>query len=625
MRLILLFIAANLFFCAGARAIQTTDTARKQVDSFRNVALDKQSIELQRLKTKHEADSLREQQLKQQIQALRSTDNLKKESLARELSALRSADSVRLAQQKRRVDSLRSIVKGFPVKPFLDTLFIVYSKQGSFTAGERAEAVEARIRKLEDNFRFTPDSLQLVSSESTTDLVYGGNLIIAVSEQDALWMNKTRAQLAAQYKMIIGRAVVSYQQQTSWQTLLKEAGLALLVIITLIVVIYLINRLFKKLNTWITSLNGTWINGVRIRNYELLNSTQETGFIVSAVRIIKWIVILIAVYLALPVLFGIFPWTRDISAQLLNYITGPIKKILAAIWGYMPNFFTIAILVIVFRYVLRFLRFLKNEIEGGALRIPGFYADWASPTYQIIRVLVLAFMLIVIFPYMPGSDSPIFKGVSVFVGVLFTFGSAGALGNLVAGLVLTYMRAFRIGDRVKIGEVSGDIIERTLLVTRIRTTKNEIISIPNSTVMNSHTVNYSSDAPEKGLILYTTVTVGYDIAWRQVYDLLTKAAHRTELIEKEPAPFVLQLSLDDYYITYQLNTYTKHPNRQAVIYTRLYENVQDVFIEAGIELMSPHFYALRDGHEINIPKQFRKADASRAGIKVDLNNKRDKI
>ncbi len=404
--------------------------------------------------------------------------------------------------------------------------------------------------------------------------------------------------------------------------MLKEAGLALLVIIILILVIYLINRLFRRVSRWVDSLTGTWLNGVHIRTYELLDGKQEAAFINSALTFFKWVVILVAVYLALPVLFGIFPWTQNFSQVLLSYITTPIKKILASIWNYLPNFFTIVVLVLVFRYVLRIFRFFKNEIERGALSLPGFYPDWANPTYQIIRVLILAFMLIVIFPYMPGSDSPIFKGVSVFVGVLFTFGSAGALSNVVAGLVLTYMRAFHKGDRVKIGEVNGDIIERSLLVTRIRTTKNEIISIPNSTVMNSHTVNYSSDAPEKGLILYTNVTVGYDIEWRKVYELLTAAADRTEMVEKDPPPFVLQLSLDDYYITYQLNAYTKQPNRQAAIYSKLFENVQDVFNESGIELMSPHFYALRDGHDINIPKSYRPTQEGAKAIQVKFDSDR---
>jgi len=169
---------------------------------------------------------------------------------------------------------------------------------------------------------------------------------------------------------------------------------------------------------------------------------------------------------------------------------------------------------------------------------------------------------------------------------------------------MTYTRAFKLGDRVKIGEVTGDIIEKTLLVTRIRTIQNEIISIPNSTVISNHTVNYSSDAPEKGLIIHTTVTIGYDAPWRQVHQLLTDAALETPMVEKEPPPYVYQTSLDDYYVSYRINAFTKEPNRQAAIYSALHANIQDQFNKAGVEIMSPHYKALRDGNATTIPKDY---------------------
>jgi len=216
--------------------------------------------------------------------------------------------------------------------------------------------------------------------------------------------------------------------------------------------------------------------------------------------------------------------------------------------------------------------------------------------------LVFAFMIVVIFPYLPGSDSPIFQGVSVFLGFLFTFGSAGSLSNIIAGLILTYMRLFKMGDRVKIGSISGDVIEKNMLVTRVRTTKNEIISIPNATVMNSHTINYSSDAPEKGLIMHSTITIGYDVPWRKMEAVLIKAALKTPLLLDDPAPFVLQTSLDDFYVSYQINAYTREPNKQATIYSNLHANIQDSCNEAGIEIMSPHYRAARDGNQSTIPE-----------------------
>jgi small-conductance mechanosensitive channel len=326
------------------------------------------------------------------------------------------------------------------------------------------------------------------------------------------------------------------------------------------------------------------------------------------------------IYLALPIIFGFFPWTENYATTLFGYVLSPLKKIGLGIWHYLPNLITIFVIVLIFRYVLQFLYFLRTEIENGNLRLPGFYTDWANPTYQIIRILILAFMIIIIFPYLPGSDSPIFKGVSVFLGFLLTFGSAGSLSNIISGLVLTYMRLFKKGDRVKIGEVTGDIIERSLLVTRIRTTKNEVISIPNSTVMGSPSTNYSSDAPDKGLIIYSTVTIGYDVPWREMHQALIDAALRCDLILKEPIPFVLQTSLNDFFVSYQINAYTREANRQAAIYSLLHQHIQDVCNERGIEIMSPHYRSERDGNKSTIPASYLPKDYKSPTFNMTIKN-----
>lgn len=581
------------------------DSSRLKKDSVLNAQLDQQQRRVLQLSAERLADSLKRTELEKQLS---SVDNTQKGVLLKELDRLKQADSLRLAQQKHQVDSLRRFVKGFPVVPFRDTLFYLFTRQGSFTAKERAEIISTRIAKLADHFGFKADSLKLTTSEQTTDIVFKDQLLLSVSDQDALWQNSGRQQLADSMRIAIGRAVIRHQAETRWQTLLKEGLSALLVIAVVALFIYGLNRLFKWTRIKLSSHQSWFSKGIRIKNYELLNAERELYIVQLAVKLIKWLLIILIVYLALPVLFGIFPFTRDISQTLLGYIVSPLKKIGTAIWGYIPSLITIIVLVVVFRYVLRFFRFIKTEIERGQLKISGFYPDWAAPTYQIIRVLILAFMLIVIFPYLPGSDSAVFKGVSVFVGVLFTFGSAGALGNIVSGVVMTYTRAFKLGDRVRIGEVTGDIIAKTLLVTRIRTIQNEIVSIPNSMVISNHTINYSSDAPDKGLILHTTVTIGYDAPWRQVHLLLIDAALATPLIEQEPAPYVLQTSLDDYYVSYRINAFTRESNKQAAIYSALHANIQDKFNEAGVEIMSPHYKALRDGNSTTIPADYLPKD-----------------
>ncbi|TNF43267.1 MAG: mechanosensitive ion channel family protein, partial [Cytophagales bacterium] len=261
----------------------------------------------------------------------------------------------------------------------------------------------------------------------------------------------------------------------------------------------------------------------------------------------------------------------------------------------------ILVIIIFMRYLIRFVRFIFREIELERLQVAGFHPDWAMPTYNIVRFLLLAFTLVLIFPYLPGSDSPIFKGVSVFVGVIFSLGSSSAITNMIAGLVITYMRPFKPGDRIKIADVQGDVVEKTILVTRIKTPKNEIITIPNSSVLTGNTINYSLQAEGQGLILYTSVTLGYDIPWRKIHETLIEAALATEYIEKDPKPFVLQTSLDDFYVSYQINAYTKQPNKQAIIYSHLHQNIQDCCQKYGIEIMSPHYRANRDGSDSTIP------------------------
>ncbi|MBK0378422.1 mechanosensitive ion channel family protein [Mucilaginibacter segetis] len=595
---------------------QKKDTLNAQQDSVLHAQLNDQFNLVQRLSAERLADSLKKVELEKQVAGLTSTDRLQKEALIKELAAIKDRDSIRRVRQQQQVDSLRHFVKGYPVVPFLDTLFYVYTRQGSFLPKDRAVAVSKRIHNLGGTYDFKADSVKLVPADQSIDLFYKDVLLLSVSEQDALWAGTSRDSLAAKYKRQIVNAVTVYQKETNWQTLLKQGLLALLVIAVVWLLIYGINRLFKLIVIRTSTEEAWYSRGIRIKNYELLNAARQVQVLHGLFTVIKWLVIILVIYLALPVLFGIFPFTRDISNLLLGYIMSPLKKIALAVWHYIPNLITILIVVVIFRYVLKFIRFIKNEISSNRLTIPGFYADWANPTYQIVRVLILAFMLVVIFPYMPGSNSGIFKGVSVFIGVLFTFGSAGALGNVVAGLVLTYMRAFKIGDRVKIGEVTGDIIGKSLLVTRIRTIQNEVISIPNSNVMNNHTLNYSSEAPLNGLIVHTTVTIGYDVPWRQVHQLLIDAALATDMVEKTPEPYVLQTSLDDYYVSYRINAFTKEPNRQAKIYSSLHANIQDKFNEAGVEIMSPHYKALRDGNPTTIPSDYLPEDYTAPGFNI---------
>ena len=302
------------------------------------------------------------------------------------------------------------------------------------------------------------------------------------------------------------------------------------------------------------------------------------------------------------------PWGRPYASALEGVLVAAVRAMTSAIAVHVDDAVFLSLVVVVSYVLVKAARFGFSALAKGTVRLPGFYPDWAEPTYKIVRGLLLALTAIVIFHYLPGSDSPAFEGVSLFLGFLVSLGSSGVISHLVAGGVLTYTRAFQVGDRIQIGDSEGDVIEKTLLVTRIRTIKNVDISVPNGSVLGRQIVNYSSSAGRHGLILHTTVTIGYDVPWRKVHDLLVEAAMATGHVLSDPPPYVLQTGLEDFYAKYQLNAYTDRPLESARIYSELHQNIQDQLHEAGVEILSPHYTALRDGNAAAVPRGYLPVD-----------------
>ena len=594
-----------------------TDSTTIITDSVASTTGTDLARKLAELEKQRFADSIRRADLEARLNAVSTTNNRERSELEAQLKQFEENENALLVQKKEQIANLKRTTRGFPVTGFEeDTLFLIYNRLGSFSPQERANAITARIQRLPDNIEFYADSLKVAVSEATVDVVYGNQNIVSVTDIDALWFETTPLELATGYKTLISDAVVAYKEEHSLTNLLKSIGLAVLVLIVIGLIVKYVLRLFRWTALKIQRQKNKRLKTLTIKNYTVLDTERQVHVLLLLNRIVKWTTVLVAIYVALPVIFGFFPQTEAFAHELFGYIINPIKGIFLAVWNYLPNIFAIVVIIVVFRLLLKFLHFLKVEIAEGRLSFNGFYPDWANPTYQLVRVLVIAFAFVVIFPYLPGSNSPVFQGISVFLGFLFTFGSAGSLSNVIAGLVLTYMRLFKIGDRVKIGDIVGDVIEKSSLVTRVRTPKNEIISIPNSTVMSSHTINYSSDAPEKGLIIHTTVTIGYDVPWKDMHQTLIDAALRTELVLKDPQPFVLQTSLEDFYVAYQINAYIREANKQATIYSNLHQNIQDVCNENGIEILSPHYRAARDGNQSTIPADYLPKDYEAPGFNV---------
>ncbi len=588
-------------------------------DSINNSILEDYGKKLAEVEKQRVIDSIKKADLESQLLKLRTTDNLQKEDLLKQLKTIEENEKKRVEEKRAHIDSLRNTAKGFPVAGLMnDTLFLVYSKIGASTPKERATNISGKIQRLYDDDFLKMDSILVVRSENAYDIIYGETIIMSVSENDALWYGKSMGALADQFKETIKESLIEARRENHWSKLLARIGLVLLVLGVAWLIIWLIGKGYSRLLHLIDSKREQWLKDLSYKDYTFLTAEQEMRFIHFLIRVSRWFIYAVLLYITLPIIFSIFPFSRNWADALFQLVWSPFKGVLFAIWDYLPKLFNILVIFFVMKYVTRFVKYIFLEIEAQKLKISGFHADWAMPTYGIVRILLYAFMFVMIFPYLPGSDSNIFKGVSVFIGILFSLGSSSAIANMVAGLVITYMRPFKIGDRIKIGDVSGDVIEKTPLVTRVKTTKNEIITIPNSSVLTGNTTNYSVEARENGLIIYTTVTIGYDVPWRNMHEALIDAALRTEMILKEPKPFVLQTSLDDFYVSYQINAYTREAGKQAVIYSNLHQNILDVCNEKGIEILSPHYRAARDGNMITIPPGYLPKDYKAPSFNVRI-------
>jgi small-conductance mechanosensitive channel len=368
-------------------------------------------------------------------------------------------------------------------------------------------------------------------------------------------------------------------------------GIAFGVVILQIFIIWLIWQLFKVFARRLGDYGKAHIKPLKIKKFKLLDTPQILKILLFFLRLLKYLVTIFQLFITVPIVFSLFPATEKLASTLFGYILTPFKNILFGTIAYIPNLITIVVIVLVTRYVIRGLKFFSTQIQREKLVIPGFYPDWASPTFNILRVLLWAFTLAIIYPYLPGSDSRVFQGVSVFVGIIFSLGSSSAIGNLVAGLVVTYMRPFKLGDRIQIQGNTGIVVEKTLMVVRIKTHKNEYITFPNLQVLSASIINYntSSDEDEEGLVLYVGVTFGYGTPWRLIHEILIEAAMKTTHVLQSPKPFVLQTGLDDFYCHYQINCFTKQINIVPSIYSELYQNIQDGFHSRNLDMTAPHF------------------------------------
>jgi small-conductance mechanosensitive channel len=383
----------------------------------------------------------------------------------------------------------------------------------------------------------------------------------------------------------------------------KPQGLIItnLIVIAFTLVIYwllyiIIFRVFRRLSQRVLREDSD-VQPLRIQKQEILSAEEVAAILNRTLQVISWLLRLLIIFSFMNTILGLF----DVTVSFARSVANMVRSAIGGIWGgfveYLPDFFTALVIIGVSYLIIKLCKLVFEGMERQRIKVPGFYPEWSKTSYNLLRLLIIAMTIVVVFPYLPGSDSPAFQGVSIFFGVLLSLGSTTAVANVVAGIVITYTRAFRTGDFVRIADTEGKIIERTAFVTRIRTAKNVDVSLPNSSVMSGKVINFSTQARRDGIRLHTSITIGYDVPWPKVQELMLSAAAATRHVEQDPAPFVLQTALDDNYVAYELNATTKRVSLRPQIYSDLHANILDAFHTAGVEITSPHYRAIRDGNE----------------------------
>ena len=484
-----------------------------------------------------------------------------------------------------------------------DTLFTIKGLKDNYPVKLRAKDITNRIKNIAKEYNSFTDSIYLSPKEGFTEIKYNDRNLLIVTEGEAILQNITVKKLATNRIESITKGI-NKSANISPMEWLKRIGFFLISIFVLYGLIKLINLIFAKLNDRLSKIERKFLNrkGNLLRYFLPGNSSNIFVFLVNILRIV---VIIFLLFICAPFLFSFFPFSENLVQKFYSYIEAPVKYVFMGIINFIPSLFFIIVIGMTAKYFVGVINVITTDVEKGKLELKNFHKDWAKPTGKLLSLLIYALSLVLIFPYLPGSGSSAFQGVSIFIGAIISFGSTSAIANIIAGIVITYMRPFQIGDRVKIDNIVGDVIDKTILVTHLRTTKNEDVTIPNANILIGNIINYSS-RDTGSIIVHTTVTLGYDVAWEKANELLLEAVKRSPHIFKEPTPFVLQTSLDDFYVSYELNAHTDEFKKLPYIYSEIHKNILNVFDEADIEILSPGYMAARDGSVTTVPSQVKK-------------------
>ncbi|NWG28368.1 MAG: mechanosensitive ion channel [Ignavibacteriaceae bacterium] len=459
----------------------------------------------------------------------------------------------------------------------------------SFTAADRARIVAERIISLAETKSFIPDSIQIIDEGDRNVISGNGIVIVRLFDFDAEIEEVSRQILSEIVKQKIIKAIKSYRFERSSDLLIKRIIYASIATVLLILILFLFRLLSRRFDIFLEAKVRSRIEMLESQSHRIIQAKQLWTALRGFTRTIKVTLTILLLVFYVQFVLEIFPVTKPIAAEVFSLLIKPLGVMGEAILSELPNIAFLVILIFVVRYFIKLIKLFFTGISQETIVIANFDSDWAWPTFKIVKFVIIVFAIVIAYPYIPGSDSDAFKGISVLLGIMFSIGSSSFISNIVAGYSLTYRRAFKLGDWIKIENNFGEVIDIKPFVTRIRSLKNEEIIIPNSNLINSQVINFSSLSKKNGIILHTTVGIGYETPWRLVEEMLKTAADRTEGLLKDLPPFVLQKSLGDFAVLYEINAYCNNPSIMMKIYSSLHRNILDIFNENNVQIMTPAY------------------------------------
>ena len=480
----------------------------------------------------------------------------------------------------------------------------------SYPAAERARLIAERIVAAAADAN-VPLSVKSTASTEGHKLAAGDRFLMSVVDGDARIEDLKIETLATAFAQRIEQAMRAYREARSPAVMLRAVQQAVAATLLLLVAIVLGRVGLRRLDRRIARGYEERIRSVQIQSFEIVRAQRLRGLLRGATHLVRFGVIAALTYLWLQFVLGQFPQTRPLAARLLQLVLDPLGRLGSGLVAQIPALAFLLVLYLLTRWTLRLVKLFFESVERRQVELANFEPEWALPTYRIVRIAIVAFALVIAYPYIPGSRSAAFQSVSIFLGVVFSLGSSSVIANVIAGYSMTYRRAFHLGDRIQVGDVLGEVTEIRLQVTHLRTPKNEEVVMPNSTLLSSYVVNYSALARTRGLILHTTVGIGYATPWRQVEAMLLEAARRTPGLRREPPPFVLQKSLGDFCVVYEINVYCDDPAQMPRLYTLLHQNILDVFNEYGVQIMTPAYEGDPERPKVVPKEQWWTAPASK--------------